>query len=337
MAATRTPKSKARLLAEEICEKFPDASNLGLARKLRTEYPVHFASVELARNMVRVIRGAYGNDARKHATQPREKGQAGQLPSMPPSLAEPFEPFHVEGCKRVGIVSDIHVPYHSEQAWDAAMKHLAGNAIDTLVINGDYCDFYRLSRYEKDPGKRHFSEELKSCVEGLRWMRSVFPKARIVLKAGNHEERFDHFIWQRAPELYDVPQCRISDLLQLPSLGIEYVYEQRPVFVGKLCILHGHEFKAGFAPAVNPARGAFLRSLHSVLVGHHHRTSTHVEPDMFGREIAVWSTGHLAAPNPEYNRFAKSNHGFAYCEVASDGEYNVENYRMSKDWKVRTA
>jgi predicted phosphodiesterase len=331
------PKTAARLLAEELCAKFPDAPNLGLARRLKKEHPKHFASIEEARGFVRLIRGAFGKGNLGTASQPRPKGKAGQLPSMPPSLADPFDPFHVEGCKSVGIVSDIHVPYHSEKAWDAAVKQLKKNSIDTLLINGDYCDFYRLSRYEKDPGKRHFSEELKSCVAGLEWMRSLFPNARIILKAGNHEERFDAFIWQRAPELYDVPQCRLSDLLQLPRLGIELVADQRPVFLGKLCTLHGHEFKSGFAPAVNPARGAFLRSLHTVLVGHHHRTSTHVEPDMFGREIAVWSTGHLAAPNPEYNRFAKSNHGFAYAEVSNTGEYNVENYRISRDWQVRTA
>lgn len=330
-------KTAARMVAEKLCERFPDAPNLQLARRLRNENPKHFSSVEQARNHVRLIRGALGKKHKNIATQPRAKGVAGQLPSMPPSLADPFEPFVVEGCKSVGIVSDIHVPYHSERAWQCSVDQLKKNAIDTLLINGDYCDFYRLSRYEKDPGKRHFSEELKACVAGLEWMRSLFPKARIILKAGNHEERFDHFIWQRAPELYDVPQCRMSDLLQLPRLGIEIVTDQRPVFLGKLCALHGHEFKSGFAPAVNPARGAFLRSLHTVLVGHHHRTSTHVEPDMFGREIAVWSTGHLAAPNPEYNRFAKSNHGFAYAEVSSNGEYNVENYRISRDWQVRTA
>jgi len=332
-----TIKTAGRIIAEKTCERFPELSNLAMARKLKADHPKHFDSVEKTRCMVRAIRGAKGASRRKCATSPRPLGKAGQVPEMPPSLADPFEPFVVEGCKRVGIVSDIHVPYHSEQAWQAAVDKLKGNAIDTLLINGDYCDFYRLSRYEKDPGKRHFSDELKSCVAGLEWMRSMFPKARIVLKAGNHEERFDHFIWGRAPELYDIPQCRISDLLQLPRLNIEYVADQRPVFLGKLCTLHGHEFKAGFAPAVNPARGAFLRSLHTVLVGHHHRTSTHVEPDMFGREIAVWSTGHLAAPNPEYNRFAKSNHGFAYAEVSSKGEYNVENYRISRDWQVRTA
>jgi hypothetical protein len=57
---------------------------------------------------------------------------------------------------------------------------------------------------------------------------------------------------------------------------------------------------------------------------------------MFGSEVAVWSIGCLAAPNPEYNRFAKSNHGFAYVAVSADGDFNFENYRISSDWKVRT-
>ncbi len=108
--------------------------------------------------------------------------------------------------------------------------------------------------------------------------------------------------------------------------------------LGKLPALHGHElFKGGFFAPVNIARGAYLRTQHTVVVGHSHRTSTHVEPDMWGREVAVWSVGCLSALNPRYNRFAKSNHGFAMVSIAADGDFDFENYRISKDWKVRTA
>jgi predicted phosphodiesterase len=256
---------------------------------------------------------------------------------MPPSLSEPFTEFVFDGAERIGIISDIHVPYHSEKAWEAAMRRLSANKCDGILINGDFCDFYRISRYEKDPEARSFGDELRMCVEGLQYIRDWFPDARIVLKLGNHEERWDAFIWQRAPELYSVDACRIHELLRLSSMGIEIVSDQRPVMLGKLPVLHGHELQKGISAPVNPARGAFLRSLHTLAVGHSHRTSTHVEPDMFGSEVAVWSIGCLAAPNPEYNRFAKSNHGFAFVRLSPDGQFDFENYRVSKDWQVRTA
>ena len=330
-------KSKATLAAEQLCKDFPTASSLSLARRLKKEHPVTYATVEKARDAIRYARGAKGKKRAKHATVPRPKGVSGQLPEPPPSLADPFEEFVFDGCHRVGIISDIHVPYHSEKAWAAAMRRLKENRCDGILINGDFCDFYRISRYEKDPDARSFGDELRMCIEGLQYVRDYFPKSRIVFKLGNHEERFDGFIWQRAPELYSVEACRIYELLRLASMGIECVSDQRPVLIGKLPVLHGHELQRGISAPVNPARGAFLKSLHTLAVGHSHRTSTHVEPDMFGREVAVWSIGCLSAPNPEYNRFAKSNHGFAFVSVGSDGEFDFENYRISRDWKVRTA
>jgi predicted phosphodiesterase len=330
-------KTKARLLAEELCAKFPNAPSLQLARMLHAKHPRQYRDIEAARSFVRLVRGVKGEKARPEATLPKPIGKAGERPKLPESLAEPFTEFTMDGCSRIGIISDLHIPYHSDQACEAAVGKLLDNNCDGLLINGDYCDFYSISRYQKDPEARSFGDELRMCREGLEWLRSQFPKARIVFKLGNHEERWDAFIWQRAPELYSIESCRIHELLKLSSMGIEIVADQRPVMIGKLPVLHGHELQKGISAPVNPARGAFLRSLHTLAVGHSHRTSTHVEPDMFGREVAVWSVGCLCALNPEYNRFAKSNHGFAFVSIGSDGDFDFENYRISKDWKVRTA
>jgi predicted phosphodiesterase len=294
-------------------------------------------SMESARALVRYVRGQIGTHNRKFAIKPKAAGKAGEIPPMPPSLAEPFMPYVVEGCKRVGVLSDIHVPYHSPGAVEAAVKQLKANAIDTLILNGDFADFYTISRHEKDPSMRDFPGELRMIREMLAYLRASFPKAKIIAKEGNHEFRWDSYIWSRAPELAGVPEIRMPELLKLKDMRIEWVADKRPVMVGKLPLLHGHELPHGFTPAVNPARGAFLRTIHSVMVGHHHRTSTHVEPDMEGREIAVWSTGCLCDMKPAYAVYNKWNHGFAYVSLDKDGDYGVENYRISADWKVRTS
>jgi predicted phosphodiesterase len=321
--------------AEALCKKFPEATNLSLAKRLAKEFST---SVENARTAVRYIRGNSGKTRRAKATVPKPNGKAGQKPKMPPSLAEPWTPFVVEGCKKVGIISDVHVPYHDEKAFGAAVDYLKNQSLDTLILNGDFCDFYRISRWQKDPRKRHFSEERKSIIAGLDWLRDTFPKARIIFKDGNHEERFAHFIWEKAPELYDLPGCQLPTLLEFERNSIDYVTDQRPIMVGKLPLLHGHEMgRSGISSPVNPSRGVFLRTMHTVLVGHGHRTSTHVEKDMFDREVAVWSTGCLCANNPEYQRIGKTNWGFAMAEVSSDGTFNVRNLRIEKSGTVRTA
>ena len=40
---------------------------------------------------------------------------------------------------------------------------------------------------------------------------------------------------------------------------------------------------------------------------------------------------------PEYARVNKWNHGFATVEVAADGNFNVENYRISKKGEIRSS
>jgi len=330
------PKTAARLYLEELCAKFPDHSNIGLAKRAKAERPESFTSVDGARSLIRVIRGASGNKLRSTATQARPKGKAGQVPKMPPSLAEPWEPFIVD-AKRIGILSDIHIPYHSEVAFKAAVDALKKESIDTLLLNGDVADFYQVSRHQRDPKNRRFSVELQAVIEGLEWLRHEFRKKRIIYKYGNHEERWDHFIWNRAPEIYDLANVRIDELTQCKRLGIETVGDQRPIMLGKLPVLHGHELGKSIFSPVNPARGAFLRTHHTVLVGHSHQTSSHADTDMWHSETFIWSTGCLCDLTPGYAKINRWNHGFALVEVSQDKTFNVRNMRIAKNGEVRTA
>lgn len=329
-------KTAARMEAEAVCKRFPDAPNLQLARKLRDEFPLLFPSVEHARSSVRLIRGANGKQTRNQATQPRKKGKAGEKPKCPPSFAEPWTPFVLDGVKRVGIISDTHIPYHSEKSLTAAIERCKSHEIDTLFINGDYGDFYRISRWQQNPNKRRLVEEVKSMKAGLEWFRSEFPKARIVYKKGNHDERWDHFLWNRAPEFFDLPNCQLEQVLDCEKYGVEVVGDQRPIIVGKLPVMHGHELgKSGIASPVNPARGAFLRTHHTILVGHSHQTSGHADTNMWHEETFVWSTGCLCDMTPEYARINRWNWGFAIVDVSQDGSFDVQNLRINSRGEVR--
>ena len=170
----------------------------------------------------------------------------------------------------------------------------------------------------------------------LAWIRGQFPSIPIVFKAGNHEERWNHWLWQHAPEISDEPRMGLAQWLDMTDHGIEYVEDQRPIMVGELPIIHGHEEGNGISAPVNPARGSFMRLHHTSLKGHCHRTSAHSEPDMFGREIFCWSTGCLCDLRPEYARFGKFNHGFASVYVHADGQFDVRNFRIASG-KVRSS
>lgn len=319
--------------ARRLCQEYPDHTARGLARML-VERSNRAITLEQARTRIRAVLGLKGAKDRKWARSPRPPRQAGQKLALPASVAEPWLPYVLDAVGRVGILSDIHVPYHDEVAVRAAVDHLGEAGVAAILLNGDTCDFYSISRWQKDPTKRDFKGELTACREFVAWLREQFPEIPIVLKAGNHEERWTHYIWQHAPELSDDRLMSLVSWLHLEQHDVQYVDDQRPVMVGKLPVLHGHELPKGLAAPVNVARGAFLRTLSTVLVGHSHRSSGHAESDMWHNEIFTWSTGCLCDMTPEYARINRWNHGAAIVTVEAGGEFSVENFRISKG-KVR--
>lgn len=335
--ARRYPQSEK---ARELIAKYPDAPSNTLARRLYDENRELFSDLDAARNSVRYVRGNTGAKHRNMpgATHKRPPGKAGWVPECPPSIAEPWAPYVLEKCKRLLSLSDIHVPFHDTKALTTALE-FARNELnpDTVLFNGDAADYYSISRHNKDPTRvGGLKAELELLREVLDWIMAAFPKAKFVYKLGNHEERLDHFVWNKAPELLDVASCRMWEVKQLAGLKMEWVADKRPVMCGRLPILHGHEFAKGFSAPVNPARGAFLKTLHTVLIGHLHRSSTHPEPDMFGSETTAWSQGCLCQLHPEYMPINKWTSGFAFVNVRADGDFDLHNYKIAKNGKVRT-
>lgn len=324
-------------MAADLCRQFPNAPSRTLARRLYDENRERIASLDSARSAVRCARGAAGARLRKQATVNRERQQAGWRPACPPSRSEPWSPVDLGSGVCVLSISDVHVPYHDRESLQtivrfAKRRHTPG----VLLLNGDFGDFYGISRFERDPKRRDLRDEIELQKQGLAWLSSQFPKARRVFKIGNHEQRWDKFIWNKAPELWNLDAVQLHNILDFDKIGFERVDDQ-PIMAGKLPILHGHELPRGMSSPVNHARGAFLRTLHSLLVGHGHRTSTHCEPDMFGREVTTWSQGCVCELTPPYMRISKWNWGFAIIDVAKDGQFDVHNYRLSEHREVRTA
>ena len=325
-------------MARKLCRQHPDAAARTLARRLVKEINGAI-TLKAARSRIARQFGVNGAADRKRtkAAAVRPPRQAGEIPAMPPSMAEEWSPHVMRVLGPVGIISDVHVPYHSEAAVTAAVEFLKTQSLAGLLLNGDIADFYAISRYMKDPAQRDFKGELDAVRAFVAWLRSEFPDIPIVLKAGNHEERWTHWLWQHAVEISDDPRMSLGAWLDLDKHGVELVEDQRPVMLGKLPVLHGHELPKGMAAPVNVARGAFLRTLSTVLVGHSHRTSNHAESDMWHREVATWSTGCLCDLRPDYARINRWNWGFAVATVHDRGAFDVHNYRVMNDGTVRSA
>lgn len=325
-------------LAKRLAQMYPDAPAQTLARRLVKESNGAITMHQARMRMMRQF-GCHGAKNRNQikATSPRAPRKAGEILAMPKSVSEPWTPHIMRVTGPVGIISDVHVPYHSEIAVAAAVGHLKDQSLAGLLLNGDIADFYAISRYMKDPAQRDFKGELEAVRSFLAWLRQEFPGIPIVLKLGNHEERWHHWLWQHAAEISDDRRMSLTAWLDLKEHDIELVEDQRPVMLGKLPVLHGHELPKGMAAPVSVARGAFLRTLSTCLVGHSHRTSNHAESDMWHHEIAAWSTGCLCDLRPDYAKFNRWNWGFAMVTVHDGGAFDVNNFRVMQDGTVRSA
>jgi len=324
-------------VALDLIKRFPDHPARSIARKL-VEETGGALTLEQARTRVRSLLGQCGKDERSRPDRGvrRAARAPGQGVEMPTSQAVPWTTYDMATVGKIGILSDIHCPYHDDVALRAAVDHLHEHKIDALLLNGDFADFYSISRHEKNPRYRNFLAEIEQVQQLLRWFRDQFPGIRIVAKQGNHEERWNAWLYQHAPELSTSPIMGLDNWLALKEVDIDLVGDKRIIMAGGLPILHGHEKGNGISSPVNQARGAYMRLHHTVLEGHGHRTSIHSEPDMMGKETVCFSTGCLCDLRPQYAVLNKWNHGGAVVQVNQAGEFNVENFRIASG-KVRTS
>jgi predicted phosphodiesterase len=291
-----------------------------------------FKNVEDARSRLRYIEGKFGKSALKDLGEKTELILKEERPRNPYNLPDSDEtdytPFVFKGHKRIVILSDIHAPYHNIPALTAAIEYAKKEKPDALLLNGDTIDCHQLSRFIRDPKKRNFKQELDT----FKALFEVFEKqlkCRIYFKIGNHEERYEHFLYQKAGELTGIEEFEFQNILKARARGIEVIGDKRYMKMNELCGIHGHEYIGGISAPVNPARGLFLRSKVSCFQGHNHQTSEHTEPTLTGKMVTTFSLGCLSELHPQYMPLNKWNHGFAIVDLDSNRKnYEFRNKRI---------
>jgi len=316
------------IIVREYIVKFPNAPNASLARKILKENPLHFVNTESIRTMIRSITGSKGIadiNQLKDKSLLREKRKSTDY-LLPESYANEYTPFEIKQS-RILIISDLHFPYQNNEAITLALDYGKEKKVDCILINGDLIDFATISRHEKDWRSRNVVQEFEAVKSFFKTLRDHFPQTKIVYKYGNHDERYEKYLYAKAPEIFDMPEFQLEIILKLGELKIDIVKDKRPIIVGKLTVLHGHElFGMG---GVNPARATFTKTMEDTLVGHYHRTSSHSEPTMNNRLINVHSQGCLCEMHPLFAPINKWNLGFAYVELnIKTGEYFLENKKI---------
>jgi predicted phosphodiesterase len=324
-------------VARQHLKDHPDMPLLTLARMIVGKYP-QLGSVETVRQTLRYHTGKKGVKDRgkikdRIITHGHDsENRTASIYRAPRSHAEDYQDFHIHGAQRVLRLSDIHYPFHDERALEAAVNYGLKHDPTIILLDGDILDCHDLSDHDRDPRHRYTEVEMKMVADELRQFKALFPKARIIWKEGNHEQRLKRYMMRRAPELWGLPGLDIMGLVAMLGgadaiAGVEWVDDKRVIRMGALACLHGHEF-AGGGGGVNPARWLFLRTGENAVCGHFHRTSEHSEPSLSREARGAWSTGCLCDMRPSYMPHNKWNSGFAWIDVEQDGTFRLKNIRV---------
>lgn len=234
-------------------------------------------------------------------------------------------PYRIKGPARLLIVSDVHVPYHDPEAIRAAIAFGRDRGpISHVLVNGDLLDAYALSSFEKDPRARRFGEEVDLAIEILQVFARAFKSAKVVVKLGNHEQRFDRYLRTNAPALADLPEISLEEILRNRVPEMDVVEEWRNILAGDLLVNHGHEVGRG-SGGQHPARWLANRTGVSSICGHFHRTDSWTSRDALGNFVSGWTIGALCQLSPDYLPRNQWNHGAAFVEVQRSGSFQVTN------------
>jgi hypothetical protein len=237
------------------------------------------------------------------------------------------EAIEVRAMDRELFICDIHIPFQDDSAVGAALSFADDFKPTRIVLGGDLFDFYKISRFVKNPTKPNISTEIGRGKVWLTMLRNRYPDAEIIMYEGNHEMHMDRYIMETAPQLFELTRGLLQGEsgLHLEALNIKYITE--PFRIGKLWHLHGHEKPGG---AYNPEYvcNVMWQYVHDhFLVAHFHRTQEKHFGRIDGKKFYTASVGYLVGVM-EYARLNKWNQGFQTITYNADGTFKPSSYSI---------
>lgn len=313
-------------LAKEYVLKFPAIAKSTIALKLFEDHPAVFKDKEDARMYVRRATGSNGEWSLTKSKQVKY-----EMPKLPPTQSAKRKFIDLPAiANNILWLSDVHIPNQENEAIELALTYGKKNKINCVVLGGDILDNTPFTSHDSPPpSPDDVVDFFDYCEIFLKRIRTLFPTAHIVWLEGNHCNWYVRYLMKKAPMLFNDSYYRIPERLNLKQYNIDF-YEQNVILrAGKLNMHHGHLIVRGMFAPVNAARGVFVKTKSSMLVGHVHSTSEHSEANIKGEIIGCWSTGCLCTLAPDYDPFnTKHNLGFAHVTVDKNGDFQVFNRRI---------
>lgn len=235
------------------------------------------------------------------------------------------------------IIPDTHRPFHSKRAYSLMLEVASFVGINEIVLLGDYADFYAVSAHSKDPRlPKMLHAEVESVIEGLDELDRAFPRAKKIYLEGNHENRLERYLSDKAPALFGLTACR--DLFRLPQRPLwSYLDYGRDQSYRVL----GTELHARHTPLASNAETGLRRALVSYTSGHTHRIVEAQVVGLDGRTRVAFSPGWLGDPRSSAFSYMhvppQWQWGFALVSASgSSREFHHEIVQIKRDYSCVT-
>ena len=315
-------------IAREYVERYIELgikNNCGYSKRfiskvMHSEHKDRFKDDEEARNFIRLVTHSRGVDSNfKKDEELKRKfaliadGYNEEITGLPFVIPKQY--------KKPLIIADIHSVFWEKWAVMAAIEDGVKHGCDSVIINGDFMDFYQYSKFSKDPLTiDKVMDEKEWGVEILQILQDTFGK--VFLKMGNHDIRREKFIKDR---FFELDFATYSDYLMFDRSTVDIIPDWQHINFGKLNIIHGHEYYGG---GVHIAYNRLNKTFDNVLSAHSHFSQSVFRQNINGKAYGSWTIGCLCHLHPRYNPMNNWNLGFARVERDASGEFEVINRRF---------
>lgn len=203
-----------------------------------------------------------------------------------------------EDNKRIVFIGDTHHPYHDPVAIGLLLSFVRWFEPHIIYLIGDIIDFYKVSRYNKDPDQGNSTqEECDSANEFLWQLRNAAPDSEMIYRDGNHEERLYTYKISQAGGLNSLRCLSIPYLLGFEDIGIKYHRYKETILLGeKFVVDHGDRVRKGSSMT---AKALLDHHQMSGICGHTHRMGIHYRTNTSGKLFWI-ENGCLCKLDPEY-------------------------------------
>lgn len=205
------------------------------------------------------------------------------------------------------LYGDTHVPFQDDRAVAIVRAIAADMAPDVIVHMGDLLDGYQLSRWDKDPNRKHtLQDEIDLARKHLASMRIASPDSVFYLLEGNHEDRLRRTLWNLEGNAAVLAKLTAFQkaltwpaLLGTEELGVTFLptdAQTKTQILPKMVLKHGTLVRSKSAYTASGEHAKYGKSGAS---GHTHRLAAYYHRDHNGNHVWL-ETGCTCDLEPSY-------------------------------------